>query len=263
MRISNSFNRKRFFLLLKKDFYTQYKTYLIALGAIFGILLIVNICSITSFDQWNFNLVFYPLTLFIGGFIFTSLSFQELAHEQSRISYLTLPASNLEKFISRLITTSIGYVVVSLVLYFLFSAFAFAMNKVIFGYAHPIFNPSHPVIGLCILIYLVTQSIFLFGAIYFRGNTFIKTTLSLFILATMYWIFIILVTLLSFYILSWTKHLYFSFDLFLKGYYYQFTPSGIKSFFEVCYRIIQFLFWFILAPFFWIISIIHLKEIEA
>ncbi len=263
MGTSRVFNLKRFYLLLQKDFYTQYKTYLIAWGAISGILFIVNISSIASYNQWNFNLVFYPLTLFIGGFIFTSLSFNELTHEQSRISYLTLPASNIEKFASRLIATSIGYVLVSLVLYFLFSLFTFAVNYLIFGHAHPIFNPCHPLIGFCISIYLVTQSIFLFGAVYFRGNTFIKTILSLFTLAIAYWVFIILAALLTLYIISLTGYIHFSWDLFFKGLYYPSIPSAFKSVFEIFSRVVRILFWFILAPLCWIITIIHLKEIEV
>ena len=84
VRIFEFFRIKRLYLLLKRDVYIQYKTYLTGLGAIFCILFIVNIASIASYNAWNFNLVFYPLTLFIGGFIFTSLCFIELNQAQSR-----------------------------------------------------------------------------------------------------------------------------------------------------------------------------------
>ena len=116
MNILASFKCKRLALLLIRDFYSQYKTYLIAFAAIFSLLFIINLASITGANSWSFNLVFYPFTLFIGGFIFTSLSCAELSTRKGRIFYTTIPASNFEKFISKLLITGPGYVLVSIIL---------------------------------------------------------------------------------------------------------------------------------------------------
>jgi hypothetical protein len=263
MKMNDYFSVKRFRLLIKKDFRTQYKTYLIAMGAIFGILCIVNISSIASYKSWDFNLVFYPLTLFIGGFIFTSLSFNDLTHEQSRISYLTLPVSCFEKFVSKLFVTSIGYTVVSLVFYFVFTVIVFVFNSLVFGVAHRIFDPFHPVILLCIGIYLVTHSIFLLGALYFRRNSFIKTIFALFAAAIAYWAFITFVGFITFYLLVLVKQIDFPFDLFFKGLYYPSIPPVINDIIGVFVIVVQALFWFVLAPLSWITGFFRLKEIEV
>jgi hypothetical protein len=263
MRMNDFISPARFRLLLKKDFYTQYKTYFIGIGAICCILFIVNIASVASWNSWNFNLVFYPLTLFIGGFIFTSLSFGELASEQSRISYLTLPASVFEKFASRLLVTSAGYVLVSVAFYFVFSVIAFAVNMLIFGVAHPVFNPAHPVIVLCIGLYLVTQSVFFAGAVYFRGNALIKTIVALFVLALAFWIFMAIVFAGALYGIVAIRHIDFPFDLFFKGQYYPAVPHEFDRISTVFAVVIQVLFWFVLAPLAWVIGYFRLKEVEV
>jgi hypothetical protein len=264
MNMNAFFNPKRFWLLIKKDVYTQYKTYLIGLGAIFCILIVINIASIASYKYWNFNLVFYPLTLFIGGFIFTSLCFNELYQEQSRISYVMLPASVFEKFVSKLVITSIGYVIVSLIIYFLFSVIVFFFNSLIFGIAHRIFNPFHPVIWVCVRVYLITQALFLFGAVCFRKNTLVKTILSLFGLAFVYTIFVSAVIVIMYCVFSVNGHIYFSFELFTeagpRGVAY---PSIIKTITILLAYNIRLLFWFAFAPFLWIITFYRLIEIEV
>ncbi|MCP4131116.1 MAG: hypothetical protein GY754_09060 [bacterium] len=264
MRINDFFNLKRFMLLIKKDFYTQYKTYVMALGAIFSILFIVNISSILSSQHWNFNHVFYPLTLFIGGFIFTSQSFSELNQEQSRIFYLTIPASSLEKLISKLMITSFGYIVVSLVLYFLFSVILFLINSGIFGFAHPVFNPYHPVILRSIGVYFVTQSLFLFGAVYFRKNAFMKTVVWVFVLTLVYTAFLTGISYVFYKIISFNKHIYLSMEIFDAMFQEVcLFPPVMNGFSGIVFYSIRILFWFVLAPLFWTISYFRLKEIEV
>jgi len=264
MKANAFINLKRFHLLLKRDFYTQGKSYILGLGAIFCILFIVNVASIASYKYWNFHLVFYPLTLLIGGLIFTSLSFNELSQQQSHISYLIIPASSFEKFISKLIISSIGYVSVSLILYFLLSVFTFFFNSIIFGFAHQVFNPFHRIIWYCIRIYLVVHSIFFLGAIYFRKNSFIKTILSLFGLALTYSIFVIAILFILYFILSFNRHIYFSLTLFnnidKNGFNF---PATLNVIFGILSYFIKTLLWYILAPFLWIITFIHLKETEV
>jgi len=264
MRINEFFGIKRFYLLLKRDVFIQYKTYLTGLGAIFCILFIVNIASIASYNVWNFNLVFYPLTLFIGGFVFTSLCFIELNQAQSRIFYISLPASSLEKLLSKLLITNIGYVTVSSILYFIFSVIVFLFNSVIFGFAHEIFNPFHPVILNCIRIYLITHSIFFLGAVFFRKNAFLKTIVSLFVIALVYAVYILGISSLMYIFSSFSRHIYFSFDLFKNfsqnGIVY---PSVVRVIAGILLYTIRILFWFFLAPLLWIISYFRLKEIEV
>ncbi len=263
MKPNHIINAGRFWMLLKKDFYTQYKMYLMAIGAICSILFIVNIASVASWNAWDFNLVFYPLTLFIGGFIFTSICFGELANEQSRISYLTVPASVFEKVGSRLLVTSVGYVIVSAGFYFLFTLAAFAVNRLLFGVSHPIFNPGHPVILLCMALYLVTQSVFFLGAVYFRNNAFIKTIVALFVFAFALQVFAGLVFLGTLYLVTAINRIDFPFDLFFRGEYYPAVPPFFAEAGRVAWVVVRILFWFVLAPLMWVTSYFRLKDTEV
>ena len=262
MQISNYFDLRRLLLLIKKDFYTQYKTYLIALGAIFSILFLINIASVASSNSLNFHLIFYPLTLFIGGFLFTSQSFRELNNESSLIFYLSLPASNLEKFISKLIISSIGYIFVSLVVYFLFSLTTYIFGTLIFGHAHKIFNPFHHSILTSIHLYLVTQSIFLLGAVYFRKNNFIKTILSIFVFTIVYQIFIVITVYILYSVVVSNGHIYFPYEIFNPIFTEDYNGLVVKGIIgiEVLIDIIKIIFLFILAPLMWVIAFYRLKE---
>ena len=259
MKITNFLHPKRLFLLLKKDFYTQYKTFLLSLGAMFSLLFIINIVSVATAQSWNFNLIFYPLTLFIGGFIFTSISFSELRQEQSGTFYLCIPASNLEKFISQLLITSLGYIFMSLLLFSLFSLIVFSLSNLFFGITHSLFNPLHSDVWLCIRVYLITQSVFLFGSIHFKKNALIKTVVFFFVLSIFYFIFILITSYAFHTIISFNKEIYFSFKVFDKPYEFFNNDSliAIKVFIENSFPIF---FWFLLAPLFWVIAFFRLRE---
>jgi hypothetical protein len=263
MKLQDFFKPKRFWLLLKKDFYTQYKTYLIAIGAICCILFIVNVSSVASWNKWNFNQVFYPLTLFIGGFIFTSLCFSELGGEQSKIGYFTLPASIFEKLASRLVVSNIGYVIISVGFYFLFTVIAFIVNFLLFGVAHPVFNPFDPVIVFCVQLYLVTQSVFFLGAIYFRNNTFIKTIVAVFVIALALAVFAGLMFFGSFYLVMAIRHIDFPFDLFFKGQFYPAMPPVFAEIGKIALVAVHVSFWFVLAPLVWVTSYFRLRDTEV
>ncbi len=255
MKVENYFNIRRFALLIKNDILKQYRTFLTAIGAVTGILLAIILLSHKSSGLWDFHHVFYPLVLFIGGFILSSLTFEELHHPQKSYVYLTLPCSIFEKFVSKLLLTSIGYVVGSAVLYYLLSLIAAGLNMLLFKQTFSVFNPFDDVILQNIRIYLVTQSIFLFSAVYFKKNNLIKMILSLFVLSIVCSAFAALVLRLAYWDYWDNGPLIFSNSSDI-GFY-------AESFFRKLAQIFEFLFWWIMAPYFWILSFFRLKETEV
>ncbi len=181
MKLDTYVNPKRFANLLKNELFSNYKTILIGTGAVFGLLLIINVASVSSNAYWMFHQVFYPLTLFIGGFFLTAMIFHDLHDKERGYGYLTLPASLFEKFISRLLLTTVGYVIGSLFLYWLFSVVAAGITGLFFKISHPVFNPFSSFIWYMIRIYIVTQSVIFFGALFFRKHNLIKTILSIYL----------------------------------------------------------------------------------
>ena len=91
-----------------------------------------------------------------------------------------------------------------------------------------------------------------------------KTILSLFGLSVAYAIFIMAVLFILYIIFSFNRHIYFSFEFFSKFGSQEFNyPPLFNHVAGVLSYIIRILFWFILAPLFWVISFFRLKEIEV
>jgi hypothetical protein len=252
---NNVFNPKRFCQLLRNDIFKQYRTILVSAGAIVGVLLAIILLSHNSSQYWNFHEVFYPLVLFIGGFIITSLSFTDLHHPQKSYIFLTLPCSIFEKFISKLFLTSIGYIIGSSLLYYLFSVIARGVSNLLFGEAFMLFNPFDQTIIHSMKVYLVTQSIIFFGAVYFKKNHLVKTIFSVFL-------FSIIMSLFTGLIIRIVFEPYFEithFEFFSNaGFNHQ-----LESFFENFVKAIEIFFWWIMTPYFWIVSFLRLKETEV
>ena len=94
------------------------------------------------------------------------------------IAYLTLPISTLERWAVRVLISTVGYAAVALVGYFLVTLLGAGIGQLIRGQSHPVFAPSVDV-WRWILAYLLTSSLFLFGAVYFRRWNALKVILAL------------------------------------------------------------------------------------
>ncbi len=259
MLTDSRFEIGRFWQLIKNDLFTNYRALLIAGGAAIGILLFINIISILGSREVLVPIVFYPLMLFIGGYIVTSVAFNDLHHPQRSYVYLTLPASNLEKFLSKLLLTTLGYVLGTLVLYFLFSVLMSLINVTFFGHGYPLFNPFDEVVWTTIGIYVITQSIFLLGAAFFRKNAFLKTVFTLFILQIALSLFVGLLARILFwkYFSGWE----FGFDDMIISSHG--LEQSLENFFIGFGHLMKFVFFYLLAPFLWFVTYFQLKETEA
>ena len=114
------FNIKRFAQLIKRDFITYRKPLLFGIATLFLFLLALssflwftNVNQVQQLDDdyWSSWLVVF---VFFGGLVFTSLVFWEFRTPAGRISFLSLPASNFEKVLSRWIYTLVLYPLVTL-----------------------------------------------------------------------------------------------------------------------------------------------------
>lgn len=247
-------NFLRLFNLVKIEVITSYRTLLLGAGAMIGVLLFLSLFAVRSNFPENFHDIFYPLVLFFAGYIFTSTAFKELHQYPRNYSYLTLPASILEKFLTKLLLTSAGFIVVSLIGYFVFSAMAAVLANVVFHRSFPLFNPFNESVWIVVRVYFITQSIFLFGSVYFKSHSLLKVLLSSFLLS----IFISLLFSFAFRIVFYgysMDELIFSVD----GYeFYQMEPLG-----RTIAAISKVIFYYILAPYFWVLTFLRLKETEV
>ncbi|MBL7066447.1 MAG: hypothetical protein ISS29_01120 [Candidatus Marinimicrobia bacterium] len=258
MKTTHFFNSKRFFLLLRNDLLRNYRTMLVSAGAVAALYFVITLPSI-FFSPGNashdFHLGFYPALLFIGGFILSSSAFSEIHHSQKNTSFFMLPASIFEKMVSKLLLTTIGYVPASILLYYLLTVTSSGIAAIFTDWSFPAFNPFNREILLSVAIYLVTQSMFLFGGLYFKKHPFMKTLFSQFAITFVLTIFAFLVVR---FIYRDCFHGMRFIDEFMFNDMVSFEHLGNNL-----ARIFKYLFWICLAPYFWILSYMRLGETEV
>lgn len=245
------FDINRVKLLLTRQLRLNSSTILIGFGAVVGVItFILSIRVITesnALSMAGFTGLALPI-FFIGGYIFTSTIFSELRTSHRGYLYLTLPASAFEKLLVAWFISSILYVVASIVAFYVINLLLILVGFSTNSQPVPLFNFIDTWMLKIYAIYIVTQSVFLLGAIYFRGVNFLKTLLALFVISLGLSIFSALLTRL----------------IVFQGFSIQFSnnmPDGIEGFIgDIFIPTVKILFWYIMAPFFLVVSYYRLKE---
>ena len=248
------FNIDRFFNQLRWDVFQSIRPLLIGASIIFGFQFLSTYLSIWSgspirdFQDGNFAML-----LTWGGLIFTASIFKELKNTPSAQFYLMLPTSHLEKLISKLLITSIGFVILLLAAMTFFSYvngflyWMFTGNQVLYFQrlsASNLFN---------IKAYLVVQSIFLLGSIAFRTMPFLKTSFVLILLPILFLILLTIFLGFPFYNKTVLEQLF----------KYSITSDmDLGDAFETYFTVAKWLFWLLLAPIMWIAAYFKLTEKE-
>lgn len=147
---NNTFDIKRFALLTKRDVMQDWKKYALQVAALLGIMLsfpmyytytkydsmtrLVKRDTSDFLDQLNFDLLSMATILFVCAFlIYTSNMMSVISDKRKRIDYLLLPCSSLEKYLSRLLIHTIGFVAVFFICLFI----ADIVRMGIFSVAYP------------------------------------------------------------------------------------------------------------------------------
>lgn len=192
LKALSGFSGRRFGRLLLRDLAFGYRGLLIAMAAVaggiivfsaFGALVMSARGAAEGTVQGNGYFGYFQGLLFLGGFIATSLAFREVWQNGSGIAYLTLPGSLLEKFVVKLLVTSVGFAVGATVFITATAAASEALDRLVFGVGHGFFNPFTPAVLQAVARYLVVQSFFLLGSLWFRKLAFVRTVLWLILFA--------------------------------------------------------------------------------
>ncbi len=184
-----AFDLSRVGLLIKKEIFYQRRAPWIIVAGVFVFLLIFNLLMAEDSDQVNDlpgnQVIFYVLTLLTLGTVFTSASFNELNNKSSAHHYLSIPASSLEKLISKWLITGIFYVVAFNIFYIIFWLFSDVVTGSLFGIKGGVFNPFESRIEMDLYspwffskLYLALHTIYLAGAVYFRKFSYFKTAVA-------------------------------------------------------------------------------------
>ncbi len=180
------FSIRRFGRLLLRELAHGYRGLLIAMATVAGGVIVISAIGAlaasaggapagTVSGDGYFGL--FQNILFLGGFIVTSLAFREVWQNGSGIAYLRLPGSLFEKFVVKLLMTAVAFAAGTLVFMSAAAAASEALDRLLFGVGHGFFNPFTPAVLQAVVRYIVLQSFFLLGSIWFRKLAFVKTVL--------------------------------------------------------------------------------------
>lgn len=254
METNNLFNFKRLLLLMRRQVLSGAKGLLIAFGGVAGTLLIISLL-VAYFNPAGLSgmVSLYLVVMFIGGYIFTSNIYFELHQVQRSYSYLTLPVSNTERLVSGWLLTGLFFAV--------FSLLAMSVIGLLGNLVMKLLNGTMPFGGIITSgtiritgIYLLTHTVFLLGAAYFRKNNFLKTLLALFLVSLALNIYSGLV--------GWGLFRGLSGDMVMMDERVVFTPMETLVT-KTLPAVFKFIFWYLTIPFFLVTTWFSLKEREV
>lgn len=121
----------------------------------------------------------YLITLIFSGFLLTALSLKQFHEPHLAYHYLTLPCSNPERFISKLLLTAVLYPLALLALFYCFSVAGNIFHLWADYPITPLYSPLQSALWTGIGVYIVLHSIAFMGAILFKRRGVLKTILLL------------------------------------------------------------------------------------
>lgn len=240
MITNNTFSFHRFFTFLKSELYLNRQGITIFTVTIIAVLFLFSLNSIANTFSDNFHTGSFVFLLFGGGLWISSNSFKDLHDKERSQAFLTLPASNSEKFLGRLVLTSLAYSLGLLSIFYCTSLITTIINSAIFKLPL-ILQPLNQDIFVHLKNYLIIQSVFLLGAVYFKKHALSKTILSLCCL----FLLVSLFAIVSMSIFSGGSNMGF----FLTLYMFPNTALPSTEFILLCN-----VFWILVAPLCWCIS---------
>lgn len=208
---------KRLGTVMTKEIRENWRTLLMQTGIMLGVLILAAILiEYQVFQHEHIRLdrddaiygerAVFTALFFVFGTIAASLMFSNMKSKESRISTLMYPATQLEKYLSRWIIYVPGFIIV----FFIFAFVAdFARYLIFLPFLgdrpiilHPVslsdlremFPSDTEELEILTGVFLVLQSFFVLGSSIWPRNSFIKTSIALFVLGTLYtlvitWIF--------------------------------------------------------------------------
>jgi len=199
----------------------------------------------------------------------TGKFFREIHSPTNRINYFMIPATQIEKFVVSLLYSVVYFWIMMLVVYVIGNILGTFFNNLLanigllsnlLGFSHHdlswvIFDPiqygnANAFFAVCVAI-LVLQSIFLLGSVYFKKGYLFKTFLTLVALG----FFIALISIVE------TKYFFAnSIDTHSIG---NELNLQLKETVMGPVKVISSIFFYLLAPYLWLVSYIRLTEKEV
>lgn len=267
--MTKDFSFRRLLLLIKKQWIESAKLYLYGTLALLGLLGVIFLFWLnTGGHRYNEEalIIIFFIGLLLSGAIFASTSFNMLSSKAKGIYWLSFPASHLEKLICLIFYNLVVFTVVYCICFFLIEQTAvsyihhlvksdpakYSFDQIDWEHA----NTDRRIIHDYLCGFFAVQALYLLGSVYFRRYSFILTTI---ITAFVFFCFILLMGNL--------KNLLPD-DYYLnmgRGFFVMNNTSPVHRVYDLNHAFLEvliFLFKFIWAPFFWLVTWFRLKEKE-
>lgn len=253
---------RRVGILMRHDLAINLKSTLTGFATVAGVVVALFLISAATGGDGSgdFHASLFANILLIGGFVVSSVAFSDLNDPKNGIHYLMLPGSTVEKYLAKLLLTSVGWTVAVTVIYTVASALGAAIASIAFAQHPGVFVPADRSAWNTIAGYLVTQSIFLFGSVYFRKVAFLKVVLGaigvafslglIYLLAARVIFADAFVGLLSVQAEEWEQMV-------------RVTSPNADAFFRTLGVIGDVFTWAVMPIFFWIAGFMRLRETEV
>jgi hypothetical protein len=176
--VSDQLSWPRLAALLRNDILRSYRSALVISGTAALVALVVS-AGIAYYGEVGSTALFYRIffiaALFAWGTIATSTCFSDLHGRTSNMAFLLLPASALEKTLSRLLIYTVGLIAYLLVFSTVLSWVLEGINTLWVGERREFFSPLDEVGWMLLPHFMVAQALFFLGAAWFRKVHFVKT----------------------------------------------------------------------------------------
>ena len=202
--------------------------------------------------------------LIISGLIFAAKTFKIFAYTPGGMHYLLIPATHAEKIVSAIILSTIYYFSMFILAYTTGTWLGIELGNLLLGFEKPLtfsflqmdnisaFHNGqmiqHNGLFKTFISFMITQSMFLLGSLFFKRNAVTKTFLS--IIAVSLVLIGIQIVLIKINLGTWNMNLQMNNTLFI--------PSGMKLFKD--YEWVLKSLTYLLIPFLWLVSYFRLTE---
>jgi hypothetical protein len=252
------FSARRFWNLLKREEFMRWRGLALAALTLGGVTVLLTLMNgLQGEPGGNLNGL-YSAFLFIGGFMVASGAFRAMHTKESAHDWLMLPASGEEKFLSRLLSSSIGYWLFLTLIFSLAVPAGRGLSLLIAGRGGDFFNPLDPGVLRLLPHYLILQSVFIAGGAFFRKHQFLKTVL-----------FLSLFGIVLGFFSAFGLRLVFG-DFFQNGFDFSFSGEFGDPAFPVTQeagmfliKVLKIVYFGLTAPFFWLAAWLRVREAEV
>lgn len=182
--MNKQFNINRFGRLFVKHTAEHYKSYLMSLTVLIGVMVLGGsfiVYIIPGSLDAGFQSALFLAILFLAGTIFASTIFADYGDRKRSVAALTLPASHLEKYLVAWLYSFVIFLLVFTSSFYLILVFLLSLKPVT-GQTPDVFNVFGSQVGFFMfLLFAFLHSVAFFGAIFFEKLHFIKTAFVFFL----------------------------------------------------------------------------------